>query len=109
MLNRKTKAILFIFIILFFISAVNAESLNDMDITSVEIMNVESSDYIAAIDDGIGGNSFTDLNTTINGNSQNSSITLDKDYIYNTTSDKDFKNGIIISRLLLNPHYRRYM
>ena len=41
---------------------------------------------------------FTDLNTTINGN-ENSTIYLSNNYYqYNGTSDKNFKEGILISR-----------
>ena len=42
---------------------------------------------------------FTDLNTTINGNN-NSTIYLSNNYKYNSASDGKFKNGIPISRNL---------
>ena len=42
---------------------------------------------------------FTDLNTTINGNN-NSTIYLSNNYKYNNASDGKFKNGIPISRNL---------
>ena len=42
---------------------------------------------------------FSDLNTTINGNS-NSTIYLSNDYTYDVDSDSDFKDGICINRNL---------
>ena len=41
--------------------------------------------------------SFTDLDTDINSNT-NSQITLKSDYIYNSTTDSKFKNGVVIKK-----------
>ena len=40
---------------------------------------------------------FTDLDTDINSNA-NSQITLKNDYIYNSTTDSKFKNGVAIKK-----------
>lgn len=104
MLNKKGKAILFTFLILFFITAVNAESLDDNIYSdSVEIVNVESVDYVATIEEDAGPDNFSQLNKTINGktttsDSNNKEVELDKNYIYNSTTDGDFKNGINITK-----------
>ena len=52
MLNKKIKSMLFIFLILFCIAAVNAESADEITgIESVNIENVESNTEIIAISD----------------------------------------------------------
>ena len=43
------------------------------------------------------GTTFWDLNRTINGNTDDT-ISLDNDYTFNSTTDNDFINGIVISR-----------
>lgn len=104
MLNKKVKSLLFIFLILFCIAAVNAESIDDnIDIESMNTVNIESGTDLAVIDEettvaSTAGN-FSDLNNTINKETKNN-ITLDKDYIYNSSTDSEFKNGIVINRTI---------
>ncbi|WP_462316081.1 right-handed parallel beta-helix repeat-containing protein [Methanobrevibacter sp.] len=45
------------------------------------------------------GTTFWDLNNAINANS-NDTITLDRNYAYNPITDYDFKDGIIINRMV---------
>ena len=74
----------------------------DADAEPVEPMNLESENYaistVAESSSAVG--TFSDLNTTINGNN-NSTIYLDKDYTYNDSKDISFKNGIEINRNLI--------
>lgn len=44
--------------------------------------------------------SFTDLNTTINNNTTIDNITLNQNYTYNSSSDENFTNGILINRTI---------
>ena len=53
--------------------------------------------YTAILTVPTDGTTFLDLNKTINGNA-NDTITLDRDYAYNQTTDSAFKLGIKITR-----------
>ena len=95
MLNKKIKGLLFIFLILFLISAVNAESIDDnLNIENIKISNIESPDYVATIDDE---NNFVSLNQTIKDGG--STVSLTTDYTYSEDTDSAFKTtGIIINK-----------
>ena len=99
MINKKVKALIFLFLILFCISTVSAESINDTDVNTspVEIMEVESNTYVAAIEEAIDIGNFSDLNRTINSNIDEE-IKLNKSYTYNNDTDYAFKNGITINK-----------
>ena len=92
-IKNELIVICFILFILISISAVSAENNNTAIITTNNAddgnLTIKNEEILA--DENTG--SFTDLNTTINGDSSKN-IILDKDYIY---SDNDnFKDGIII-------------
>ena len=87
----------------------NVETFNQYDDVSNSKENVELKEENNT--DEVGGSktdkttadnaelSFKDLNTTINGNT-NSTIYLSNNYKYNSVSDNNFKNGILINRKL---------
>ena len=95
-LNKKVKAMLFIFLILFCISAVNAETIdNNSEVDSVDI-NIKSATMPVATTTDADG-SFTDLNNEVN-RAVNGEITLEKNYTYEEETDGEFKNGINITQ-----------
>lgn len=75
-----------------------ANDLNTTNVTNNNVLSLPTSDNNVL---GAGEGSFTDLNKTINGNSSQSVINLDKNYKYNPATDSAFKDiGIIITRNL---------
>ncbi|WP_405264668.1 peptidoglycan-binding protein [Methanobrevibacter sp.] len=58
---------------------------------------IENVDYTTTLTVTTDGTTFWDLNNAINGNA-NDTITLDKNYTYNSASDSAFTEGILINR-----------
>ena len=105
MKNNKVKALLFLFLILLFAAAVNAESIDDTSVYSGhEMISIESGADTATIDNSALG-TFAELNKTINsGNSANGNvreIKLNQSYKYNDSTDKAFQKGINITSNLI--------
>ena len=121
MKNKKHLFILIIFVSLLSISAASAAeydaddsiSINDNNKLILEetineelILEDNNNDEItldesneAVLSEGEEHLSFTDLNTTINGN-EDGEIYLNNNYTFNPDSDSDFANGISINRNL---------
>ena len=96
-LNKKTKALLFIFLILFCISAINAEPIDTISETDSVDINIESDiTAISIADTSDAAGSFSDLNNQINNG--NREINLTKNYTYDSDNDGNFKNGINITK-----------
>ncbi len=98
MLNKN--AILISFILLLAISAISAASAADLNQTAETASN--DMNYIIAKNGDVElitqtQKTFTDLDNDINSNN-NSDIYLNNDYTFNSDSDTNFTEGIIISR-----------
>lgn len=102
MKNNKVKAFLFLFLILLFCAAVNAESIDDTAAYSNPVMvSIESYADTVTIDNSALG-TFSELNKTINGaestnNGNVKEVQLNQSYKYNSSSDSAFQQGINIT------------
>ena len=120
MLNKKLMILTIFFVSLFVVSAVSAADNATNDVVSVEetsdevlcvaddddvneVVSVEDNDHIIGSDNGgiynLSANSdgtFTDLaNDIANANGE---FKLTKNYVYDSTKDSNYKNGIVIDK-----------
>ena len=108
--KKQIIAIILIICMLFTIHAISAAD-NSTDVISVtnstvKAVNVDVANNNLAMENDVeslgetdGGN-FTDLNTAINGDSTLSIIYLDKDYLFDSSTDSSYTSGIRITRSL---------
>lgn len=91
LLNKKITLLMIIIVCLFTSSVVFAnDNLTD---TSEIISNTETPDNTLEVNSF----SFSSLNYKINSNNE-SSVTLNEDYLFDSNIDYNFKNGIVINR-----------
>lgn len=95
MLNKKIKSIIFIFLILFCISAVNAESSDEFAAADSNVSNMEIEVNIMDMN----AESFSDLNDLVYSDNE-SEISLEKNPACNSTTDQSFVTGIIMNKNL---------
>ena len=78
-----------------FASASEENTINDSNLTSSDIMEtfIESGNNVDILSDSAG--SFSDLNTDL---ASGDTITLNRDYTFNPSTDSDFIDGIKITR-----------
>ncbi|WP_298521603.1 right-handed parallel beta-helix repeat-containing protein [uncultured Methanobrevibacter sp.] len=97
---KITKILIVVLLIILTMCAVSASDDNvtsdSLAVGGDEALQIDmNSDIIA---DGNASGSFSDLNKIISNSKRGDVIQLDKDYLYNNTTDSSFKDGIEISK-----------
>ena len=103
-MNKRGNLIIILCLLICVILSLESATAATNDLNATNVTNNNNILSLPASDNevlGAGEGSFTDLNKTINGNSSQSVISLDRNYKYNPTTDSAFRDiGIIITRAL---------